>query len=53
MIKNEVTHKIIKGMVTYLSTYQLKKLKITLQEQLEDVFINFILNKDKINEERS
>lgn len=53
MIKNEVIHKIIKGMVTYLSPYQLKILKTTLQEQLEDVEINLILNKDKLNEERS
>lgn len=53
MIKNEVIHKIIKGMVTYLSTYQLKKLKTILQEQLEDVEVNFILTKDKLNKERS
>lgn len=53
MVKNEVIHKIIKGMVTYLSPYQLKKLKITLQHQLEDIEINLILNKDKLNEERS
>ena len=40
-------------MIIYLSPYQLKKLKATLQEQLEDVEINLILNKDKLNEERN
>ena len=53
IIKNEVIHKIIKSMVTYLSPYQLKKLKVTLQEQLEDVEINLILDKEKLIADRS
>lgn len=53
MIKNEVIHKIMKDMVTYLSPYQLKKLKTTLQNKLEDVEINFILDKEKLNADRN
>lgn len=41
LIKNKVIHKII----TYLSPYQLKKLKSTVQDKLEDVEINLILYK--------
>ena len=40
-------------MATYLLPYQLKKLKSTLQEQLEDVEINLILDKEKLNADRS
>lgn len=40
-------------MVTYLLPYQLKKLKVTLQEQLEDVEINLILDKEKLSTDRS
>lgn len=53
MIKNEVIHKIMKDMVTYLSPYQLKKLKTTLQNKLEDVEINLILDKEKLNADRN
>lgn len=53
MIRNEVIHKIMKDMVTYLSPYQLKKLKTTLQNKLEDVEINFILDKEKLNADRN
>lgn len=53
MIKNEVIHKIMKDMVTYLSPYQLKKLKSTLQNKLEDVEINLILDKEKLSADRS
>ena len=41
-------HKIMKDMVMYLTPYQLKKLKTTLQDKLENVEINLIL--DKINQ---
>lgn len=47
MIKNEVMHKIMKDMVMYLTPYQLKKLKTTLQDKLENVEINLILDKEK------
>lgn len=47
MIRNEVIHKIIKDMVTYLSPYQLQKLKFALESELEDVEINLILDKEK------
>ena len=40
-------------MVTYLSPYQLKKLKTTLQNKLEDVEINLILDKEKLNADRN
>jgi site-specific recombinase XerD len=40
-------------MVTYLSPYQLKILKSTLQSKLEDVEINLILDKEKLNLDRS
>ena len=53
MIKNEVIHKIMKDMVTYLSPYQLKKLKTTLQNKLEDVEINLILDKEKLIADRN
>ncbi len=53
MIKNEVMHKIIKDMVMYLTPYQLKKLKTTLQDQLENVEINLILDKEKLIADRS
>ena len=53
MIKNEVIYKIMKDMVTYLSPYQLKKLKTTLQNKLEDVEINLILDKEKLNADRN
>lgn len=53
MIKNEVIHKIIKDMVMYLTPYQLKQLKITLQDKLENVEINLILDKEKLIEDRS
>ena len=50
MIKNEVMHKIMKDMVMYLTPYQLKKLKTTLQDKLENVEINLILDKEKLPE---
>ena len=53
MIKNEVIHKIMKNMATYLTLYQLKKLKNTLQNELENVEINLILDKEKIIADRS
>lgn len=53
MLKNEVIHKIMKYMVTYLTPYQLKKLKTTLQNELDNVEINLILDKEKINADRS
>lgn len=53
MIKNEVMHKIIKDMVMYLTPYQLKQLKTTLQDKLENVEINFILDKEKLIADRS
>lgn len=40
-------HKIMKDMVMYLTPYQLKKLKTTLQDKLENVEINLILDKEK------
>ena len=43
----------MKDMVTYLSPYQLKKLKTTLQNKLEDVEINLILDKEKLNADRN
>lgn len=43
----------MKDMATYLLPYQLKKLKSTLQGQLEDVEINLILDKEKLNADRS
>lgn len=43
----------MKDMVTYLSPYQLKKLKTTLQNKLEDVEINLILDKEKLSADRS
>lgn len=47
MIKNEVMYKIMKDMVMYLTPYQLKKLKTTLQDKLEknrnkDINLNWI-----------
>ena len=53
MIKNEVMHKIMKDMVMYLTPYQLKKLKTTLQDKLENVEINLILDKEKLIADRS
>ena len=53
MIKNEVIHKIMKDMVTYLSPYQLNKLKTTLKNKLENVEMNLILDKEKLNADRS
>lgn len=53
MIRNEVIHNIIKDMVKYLTPYQLQKLKATLQSELEDVEINLILDKEKLNTDRS
>ena len=53
MIKNEVMHKIIKDMVMYLTPYQLKQLKTTLQDKLENVEINLILDKEKLIADRS
>ena len=46
-------HKIIKDMVMYLTPYQLKQLKTTLQDKLENVEINFILDKEKLIADRS
>ena len=47
LIKNEVMYKIMKDMVMYLTPYQLKKLKTTLQDKLEknrnkDINLNWI-----------
>lgn len=53
LIKNEVMHKIIKDMVMYLTPYQLKQLKTTLQDKLENVEINLILDKEKLIADRS
>lgn len=53
MIRNEVIYKIMKDMVKYLSPYQLQKLKTALQSKLEDVEINLILDKEKLNADRS
>lgn len=53
LIKNEVMHKIMKDMVMYLTLYQLKKLKTTLQDKLENVEINLILDKEKLIADRS
>lgn len=53
MIKNEVMYKIMKDMVMYLTPYQLKKLKTTLQDKLENVEINLILDKEKLIADRS
>ena len=53
MIKNEVMHKIMKDIVMYLTPYQLKKLKTTLQDKLENVEINLILDKEKLIADRS
>lgn len=53
MIKNEVMHKIMKDMAMYLTPYQLKKLKTTLQDKLENVEINLILDKEKLIADRS
>ena len=53
MVRNEVIHKIMKDMVKYLSPYQLQKLKATLQSKLEDVEINLILDKEKLNADKS
>lgn len=46
-------HKIMKDMVMYLTPYQLKKLKTTLQDKLENVEINLILDKEKLIADRS
>ena len=43
----------MKYMVTYLTPYQLKKLKTTLQNELDNVEINLILDREKINADRS
>lgn len=53
MIKNEVMHKIMKDMVMYLTPYQLKQLKTTLQDKLENVEVNLILDKEKLMADRS
>ena len=53
MVRNEVIYKIMKDMVKYLSQYQLQKLKTALQSKLEDVEINLILDKEKLNADRS
>lgn len=53
MIKNEIIYKIMKDMVTYLSPYQLKKLKATLLNKLDNVEINLILDKEKLIADRS
>lgn len=46
-------YKIMKDMVMYLTPYQLKKLKTTLQDKLENVEINLILDKEKLIADRS
>jgi len=43
----------MKDMVMYLTPYQLKKLKTTLQDKLENVEINLILDKEKLIADRS
>ncbi len=43
----------MKDMVIYLSPYQLKKLKNTLENKFEDVEINLILDKEKLSADRS
>lgn len=53
MIKNEVINKIMKDMVIYLTPYQLKELKTTLQDKLENVEVNLILDKEKLITDRS
>ena len=46
-------HKIMKDIVMYLTPYQLKKLKTTLQDKLENVEINLIIDKEKLIADRS
>lgn len=48
MIKNEVIHKIMKNMATYLTLYQLKKLKNTLQKELENAVFEIYTKNDEL-----